>query len=85
VIKQGGEKAAGCVNLDREVSVVVGTRARLFHFSGTRTDSDRICTNTNSDIIIYHILFRIRIRIRILSNTNTKRIFRIRIHIRILT
>jgi hypothetical protein len=48
-------------------------------------DSDRIRTDTNSDVTIYHILFRIRIRIRILSNTNTKRIFRIRIHIRILT
>jgi hypothetical protein len=50
-------------------------------------DSDRIRTDTNSDVTIYHILFRIRIRIRIriLSNTNTKRIFWIRIHIRILT
>jgi hypothetical protein len=48
-------------------------------------DSNRIRTDTNSDVTIYHILFRIRIRIRILSNTNTKRIFRIRIHIRILT
>jgi hypothetical protein len=38
-------------------------------------DSDRIHTNTNSDVTIYHILFR---RIRILSNTNAKRIFRIR-------
>jgi hypothetical protein len=48
-------------------------------------DSDRIRTDTNADVTIYHILFRIRIRIRILSNTNTKQIFRIRIHIRILT
>jgi hypothetical protein len=48
-------------------------------------DSDRIRTDTNSDVTIYRILFRIRIRIRILSNTNTKRIFRIRIRIRILT
>jgi hypothetical protein len=46
---------------------------------GCRMDSDRIRTNTNSDVTIYHILFRIRIRI--LSNTNTKRIFRIRIRI----
>jgi hypothetical protein len=52
---------------------------------GVGMDSDRICTNTNSDVTIYHILFRIRTRIRILSNTNTKRIFRIRIHIRIFT
>jgi hypothetical protein len=33
-------------------------------------DSDRIRTDTNSDVTIYHILFRIRIQI--LSNTNTK-------------
>jgi hypothetical protein len=43
-----------------------------------RMDSDRIRTDMNSDVTIYHILFRIRIRIQILSNTNTKRIFRIR-------
>jgi hypothetical protein len=50
-------------------------------------DSDRIRTDTKSDVTIYHILFQIwiRIRIRILSNTNTKRIFRIRIHIRIMS
>jgi hypothetical protein len=48
-------------------------------------DSDRIRTDTNSDVTIYHILFRIRIRLRILSNTDTKWIFQIRIHIRILT
>jgi hypothetical protein len=29
------------------------------------TDSDRIRKDTNSDVTIYHILFRIRIRIRI--------------------
>jgi hypothetical protein len=28
-------------------------------------DSDRIHTDTNPDVTIYHILFRIRIRIRI--------------------
>jgi hypothetical protein len=36
--------------------------------------SDRICTDTNSDATIYHILFRIRIRIRIqngYSNSNS--------------
>jgi hypothetical protein len=54
-------------------------------WSGVGMDSDRIRTDTNSDVTICHILFRIRIRIRILSNTNTKWIFRIRIHIRILT
>jgi hypothetical protein len=48
-------------------------------------DSDQIRTNTNSDVTIYHILFRIRIRMRILSNANTKWIFRIRICIQILT
>jgi hypothetical protein len=48
-------------------------------------DSDGIRTDTNADVTIYHILFRIPIRIRILSNTNTKWIFRIRIHIGILT
>jgi hypothetical protein len=42
-------------------------------------DSDRIRTDTNPDVTIYHIVFRIRIRI--LSNTNAKRIFRIRIRI----
>jgi hypothetical protein len=48
-------------------------------------DSDRIRTDTNADVTIYHILFRIRIQIQILSNTNTKWIFRIWIHIRIVT
>jgi hypothetical protein len=46
--------------------------------------SDRILTNTNSDVTIYHILFKIQIEIRILSITNIKRIFRIRIRIRLL-
>jgi hypothetical protein len=33
-------------------------------------DSDRIRMYTNSDVIIYHILFWFRIQIQILSNTN---------------
>jgi hypothetical protein len=35
-------------------------------------ETDRIRTNTYSNVTIYHILVRIRIRIRISSDTNIK-------------
>jgi hypothetical protein len=37
-------------------------------------ETDRIRTDTNSNVTVYHILVRIRIRIQISSDTNTKQI-----------
>jgi hypothetical protein len=43
----------------------IGRSPHRYALSSSDVDSNRICTDTNSDVTIYHILFRVRIRIRI--------------------